>query len=71
MNEVSTANNYLLTALYVTDILKKGSYVIYNEKASNIMNLAYDMDIEEASFIPNCLSRKKDVVPLIMDIFER
>lgn len=71
MNEVSTANNYLLTALYVTDILKKGSYVIYNEKASNIMNLAYYMDIKEASFIPNCLSRKKDVVPLIMDIFER
>lgn len=71
LDEVSEANNYSLTALYVTDIIKNGSYVIFNKKAQEIMNVAYEQkEVEEGSFIPNCVSRKKHVVPLIMEIFE-
>lgn len=71
LDEVSEANNYSLTALYVTDIIKNGSYVIFNKKAQEIMDVAYEQkEVEEGSFIPNCVSRKKHVVPLIMEIFE-
>ena len=71
LDEVSEANNYSLTALYVTDIIKNGSYVIFNRKAQEIMDVAYEQkEVEEGSFIPNCVSRKKHVVPLIMEIFE-
>ncbi len=71
LDEVSEANNYNLTALYVTDIIKNGSYVLFNQKGQEIMNMAYDKDnIKEGHFIENCVSRKKHVVPIIMEIFE-
>ena len=69
--EVAEGNNYNLVALYVTDIVKNGSYIIYNTKGKSIIDLAYDNeDIEQGHFIPNCVSRKKHVVPLIMEIFD-
>lgn len=70
LNKVAESNNFVLVALYVTDIIKNGSYIIYNEKGENIIKLAYNENIHEGSFIENCLSRKKHVVPLIMEILE-
>lgn len=70
LNEVSEANNFSLTALYVTDIVKNGSYVLYNEKAQDIMNMAYDKECSQGMFIEKCVSRKKNVVPIIMDVLE-
>ena len=70
LNKVNDFNNYSLVALYVTDIVKNGSYVIFNEKGSNIMSLAYQTDIEEGHFIEGCVSRKKHIVPVIMDILD-
>lgn len=71
LDEVAEANNYNLVALYVTDIVKNGSYIIYNTKGKSIIDLAYDNeDIKQGHFIPNCVSRKKHVVPLIMEIFD-
>ena len=71
LDQVGEANNYLLVALYVTDIITNGSYVIYNSKGKDIMNVAYGLDeIPEGYYIQNCVSRKKHIVPLIMSIFE-
>ena len=70
LDKVAVANNYILVALYVTDIIKNGSYVIYNTKGSNIMYSAYQKKIAEGSFIPGCVSRKRNVVPLIMEVLE-
>jgi manganese-dependent inorganic pyrophosphatase len=44
LDEVAEANNYNLVALYVTDIIKKGSYVIFNTRGSGTMALAYGKD---------------------------
>lgn len=71
LDEVSEANNYNLVALYVTDIIKNGSYIIFNNRGKDTMALAYGKDtIPEGEFIPGCVSRKKHVVPIIMPIFE-
>ncbi len=71
LDEVSEANNYKLVALFVTDIIKNGSYVIYNTKGQDIISLAYEIEnIQEGHFINKCVSRKKHVVPLIMSILE-
>ena len=70
LDKVADANNYALVALYVTDIIRNGSYVIYNKKAHNIMELAYNKDIYEGEFIDGCISRKKHVVPIIMQVIE-
>ena len=70
LDKVAEANNYTLVALYVTDIVKNGSYVIYNKKGANIINLAYQADTHEGYFIEGCVSRKKHIVPVIMEILE-
>ena len=71
LDEVSSANDYDFVALYVTDIIKNGSYVLFNTKAKDKVELMYGLqDIEEGHFIDGCVSRKKNVVPLVMEIFE-
>ena len=70
LDKVADGNNYTLVALYVTDIIKNGSYVIYNRRAQKIMDLAYQKEIKEGQFIEGCISRKKHVVPIIMQIIE-
>ncbi len=70
LDRVAEGNNYQLVALYVTDIIRNGSYVLYNQKGANIMNLAYQDDVFEGYFVEGCVSRKKHVVPIIMEILE-
>ena len=70
LDKVAESNNYTLVALYVTDIIKNGSYVIFNTKGKNIMEIAYLDGIEEGYFVRGCVSRKKHVVPQIMSILE-
>lgn len=70
LNKVAEGNDYSLVALYVTDIIQNGSYVIYSSKAKGIMDVAYQTDVNEGYFVPGCVSRKKHIVPLIMGVLE-
>ena len=71
LDEVAEANNYNFVALYVTDIIKNGSYVIFNTKGQDVVDVCYGSEnIPEGYFVENCVSRKKHVVPLIMEVFE-
>lgn len=71
LDEVAEANNYDFVALYVTDIIQNGSYVIFNTKGQEIVDVVYGKEnLPEGYFVDNCVSRKKHVVPLIMEVFE-
>ena len=70
LDSVAVANDYSLVALYVTDIIQNGSYVIYSSKAKGIVDLAYQADVNQGYFVEGCVSRKKHIVPLIMDVLE-
>ena len=71
LDKEAEANNYSLLALYITDIIKNGSYVLYNRKAKDLMDQAYDMDFIEGEYLQDCVSRKKNVVPVLMSSFEK
>ena len=71
LDKISEANNYDFLALYVTDIIKNGSYVLFNTKGLEKMRIMYnDANIKEGVFIPGCVSRKKNVIPLIMEVYD-
>jgi manganese-dependent inorganic pyrophosphatase len=71
LDEEAEQNDLSLIALYITDIIENGSYVIYNTNAVNFMKAAYDdMEVSEGFFVPNCVSRKKNIVPVIMPVFD-
>lgn len=72
LNEISRRNGYKVSALFVTNILDKSSYVLYNDSAEYIMKEAYGLNnIYQGIVLDGVLSRKKQIVPNIMDILER
>ena len=71
LNQTAEANHFEMVCLYVTDIIKNGSYVLFNEKAKNYIEVLYGIENpKEGIFIEGCISRKKNIVPLVMNIFD-
>ena len=45
-------------------------HILYNKKGEEIITQSYDKLLSQGEFIENCVSRKKNVIPLIMDAIE-
>jgi len=67
LNNTAEANGYYFVALFITDIIKQGSYVLYSDRALDILKDAYNKeDLEEGDFLKGYVSRKKQMLPGIM-----
>ncbi len=71
INEITEMKNNRdleLFILCVTDIIKNGSYIFYDVASENLVCDALELKkIYQGYFLENCLSRKKQLVPLIMN----
>lgn len=67
MNDLVKHNDYYMVILFVTDILNDGSYIYYNNKAIDILDECFGEKLEQGKFLPGIVSRKKQVIPVIMD----
>lgn len=68
LNDVCERNNYYFVTLFVTDILKNGSYIIYSDRAEEILKLSFDLPkLEQLTFVDKLVSRKKQMLPQIMN----
>ncbi len=71
LNQIAKGN-YKAVTLFITDVVKNGSYVLYNEDAKTIIEDSFDIsEVEEGMFIPNIVSRKKQILPNLVEILER
>ena len=69
LNNVASINEYKFVALFVTDIIKNGTYVYYSDEGKEILTKAFNLDeITEGTYLPNVLSRKMQILPAILDI---
>ena len=69
INKLATDRNYRLVLLVVTDIIRKGSYFIYTDGSEEIIMDAFNLDeIEEFVYIDEIMSRKKQIVPKLMEV---
>ena len=67
LNNVSIGNNYYFVIFIITDIISKGSYVIYSNRAKEILEKVFKKDnMEQGLFLEGIVSRKKQVLPGIM-----
>ena len=67
LNQVADGEDYYFVALFVTDIIKKGSYVLYSKKAENILRNVYKREnLTQCTFLVGVVSRKKQILPGIM-----
>lgn len=63
------ANHFIFA---VTDIIKNGSYIFYDENSEELVKKAWNIKkIQNGIFVESCVSRKKQIVPVIMDALEK
>lgn len=69
IDELKTKGYFNLFILCVTDLIKDGSYIFYDSSNESLIKDALDTEeIYEGYFLPKCLSRKKQLLPLIMNV---
>ena len=68
LNQIAKVNLSTVT-LFVTDIVKNGSYVLYNDSAKHMIEDSFDLnEVEEGTFLNGMVSRKKQILPAIMEV---
>ena len=69
LNTVSKSGEYKFVALFVTDIIKSGTYVYYSTGGKDILTKAFDLEeIKEGIYLDGILSRKMQILPAILEI---
>ena len=69
LNNIKEISSSEVVLFCVTDIVKKGSYLFFNESSSRFIASMFGFEnIEEGYFFEKCLSRKKQLVPLLMNV---
>ncbi len=70
LNEMSQTL-YEGVLIFITDIIKQGSYVLYNDNSQSLVESAFELkDIHEGLFVPGLISRKKQMLPAIMKLLD-
>lgn len=71
LDELSDGN-YLCCVLFITDVYKNGSYVIYNSSAKDIVADAFDLkETYEGVYIADLVSRKKQMLPALLEVIQK
>ena len=64
--------NYKVSLMFVTDVFNNGSYIFYNTKSYDIISTVYNIkDLKEGLFIPNMVSRKKQILPDLLEYLQK
>jgi len=70
LNEM-VESDYDIVAIFITDIIKNGSYVFYNESGVNVIRDSFGLkNVYEGVFLSKLVSRKKQMLPSIMSTIE-
>ena len=71
LNEMYKAG-YKMTLLFVTDVIRNGSYLFYNDAAQEFLEDAYNVkELKQGNFFEGFVSRKKQMLPPLIDLSER
>ena len=67
IERIKEQKGFTMFVIFITDIMKKGSFMLYCESAKNKLEDAFKLDkIEQGIFLDGVLSRKKQIIPKIM-----
>ena len=72
LNSMCNIGNVDIALLFVTDVIKNGSYIYYNTDSKKLLSDAYGIDdLKEGYYIDGVVSRKKQMLPPLIEIIER
>ena len=69
MNTIAQNEEYHIVCFLVTDFIQNGSYIFFNESAKELVQKGMELkNLEQGTYIKDCVSRKKQVVPKISTV---
>lgn len=72
LNRLAETKGYSMVILCLTDIIKNGSYILYNIKCEEHVKEAMELEeIFEGIYIDGVVSRKKQIVPKLMSYIKK
>lgn len=72
LNQECEMKNYDVVGLFITDIINQGSYIYFNDNSKEIWKHAFGLQhLKQGTFIKDCISRKKQIVPGIMKVLDK
>lgn len=71
LNRIGKENDYKLIALFVTDIINNCSYCFFNDKGKLVLENSFYKDFYQGIKMDGILSRKKQIIPAIMNTLEK
>ncbi len=64
-------HNLSVCSLFVTDFFTHNSYLIYSKSSENVLKEAYGLtELHQGYVLEGVVSRKKQILPLIMDVLD-
>lgn len=70
--DVLASGTFNMTIVLITDIEKNGSYVFFDRKSASYMKEIFsNPDFSQGSYVQDLLSRKKQLVPNVMEVLEK
>jgi len=67
IQSIHEGRDHYLTLMLITDIIKEGSYTLFESKHDMLLTLAFGKRIEQGTFIDNMVSRKKQIIPMLIN----
>lgn len=72
LDNLSVNNGYNLLALFITDIINNGSYILYNTSSEELLKNSFDIEnLTQGYYFKDIVSRKKQIIPVILDNLEK
>ena len=72
LESVKKAGDFYATTLFVTDILTSTSYLYYTDNFKDELEKAFKIEnLEQGYCLPEIVSRKKQIIPKIMEVYKK
>ena len=71
IEEITEKEGYYLVSFFVTDVIENGSYVFFNESAKEVISKSFNVEnLEQGTYLPGVVSRKKQVIPVLLNTLD-
>ena len=68
INELSVERDFDIMMFCITDVINSYTYIIYNDNAETLLEAAFEIEeLEQGYCLKGVVSRKKQLIPLLMD----
>lgn len=69
IEKIAEEKEYHFVLLVITDIIKNGSYILYSNGATELIETVFEKEnVEQGHYVDGWVSRKKQIVPEFMDL---